>query len=221
MTLTAELLPLWLAIPAWVAFLGLWGWSLLAAPWRLLRANGIELLFVLATGLLAGLWWLKAGAHDGLEFHLLGLTTMVLIFGWRLAVAGGGLALLLLAIIGGYDWISLGGNGLLGVVLPASLAHGLHSLVYRRLPRHFFVYALVSAHFTSMLVIAAVVIAGGLLLALLGAHPWDRVLTEYFLFLPLVMVPEGFLNGAIMTTLIILRPEWVRSFDDVDYIDGK
>jgi len=37
----------------------------------------------------------------------------------------------------------------------------------------------------------------------------------------MAMLSEGFINGAIMTLLTILRPEWVRSFDDRDYIDGK
>jgi len=94
-------------------------------------------------------------------------------------------------------------------------------LIYHWLPKHFFVYLMVSAHFSSMLVIAAVIVAGGALLLALGVQPWSRVGNDYLLFLPMIMLPEGFLNGAILTMLTILRPEWVRSFDDRDYIDGK
>jgi uncharacterized membrane protein len=72
-----------------------------------------------------------------------------------------------------------------------------------------------------MLVIATVVVSGGVLLLTLGAHPWDRVSGEYLIVLPLVMLPEGFMNGAIMTLLTVLRPEWVRSFDDRDYLKDK
>ncbi|NDY95107.1 hypothetical protein [Wenzhouxiangella limi] len=60
-----------------------------------------------------------------------------------------------------------------------------------------------------------------LVLLLLGAQPWSRVGNDYLLFLPMIMLPEGFLNGAVLTMLTLLRPAWVRSFDDRDYIDGK
>lgn len=52
-----------------------------------------------------------------------------------------------------------------------------------------------------------------------GGHP---ALEFHLLGLSaMVLLPEGFMNGAIMTLLIALKPEWVRSFDDHDYIDGK
>ncbi len=220
MTIPAELLPLWLALPAIAVFLAFFIWNLIGAPWQLLKHNQLHSLFSLATVLLAGLWWLKAGAHPGLEFHLLGLTTMVLIFGWRLALVAGGTAVILVSGFAG-EWLASGVNGLIGVVVPVFLAKVLHRLIYLRLPRHFFVYVLVAAHFSSMAVIGSVIVAGGFMLWLLGVYPWSLVWSDFLIFLPLVLIPEGFLNGAIMTTLILLRPEWVRSFDDRDYIDGK
>lgn len=146
---------------------------------------------------------------------------MVLLFGWRLALVGGFIALGILTVVGAYDWAATGVNGLIGIVLPVLLANRLHGLIYHWLPKHFFVYLMVSAHFSSMLVIAAVIVTGGALLLALGAQPWSRVGNDYLLFLPMIMLPEGFLNGAILTMLTILKPEWVRSFDDRDYIDGK
>ncbi|TVQ27547.1 MAG: hypothetical protein EA370_17805 [Wenzhouxiangella sp.] len=220
MTIPAEFLPLWLAGLGLPVFLAIFIWNLIGSPWQLLKQNGLHNLYSLATVLLAGLWWLKAGAHAGLEFHLLGLTTMVLIFGWRLALVAGSTALVLVSILSG-QWLAIGINGLIGVVMPVFVANALHHLIYQRMPRHFFVYVLVAAHFSSMVVIGSVIIAGGLAMWLLGVHPWDRVVGEFLIFMPLVLIPEGFLNGAIMTTLILLRPEWVRSFDDRDYIDGK
>ncbi len=222
MTIPADALPAWLAGLAVLIFLSVVIWDALHAPWRVLHANRLHNLFSVAGLLLAGLWWFRAGAHAGLEFHLLGITAMVLIFGHRLAMVGGFLALALLTVIGSYDGAAFGVNGLLGVTVPVILAEHLHRLIYRWLPKHFFVYVLVSAHFSSMLVIATVVVSGGVLLLLtLGAHPWDRVSGEYLIVLPLVMLPEGFMNGAIMTLLTVLRPEWVRSFDDRDYLKDK
>lgn len=221
MNLTAELVPTWLSLAAWPLFAGVVIWNFWGAPWALLHRNELNRLFSLAVILLAGLWWMKVGVHDGLEFHLLGITTLVLIFGWRLSLVAGATALFLTTLLAGGDWDTLGLNGLLTVVLPVALASWLHRMIYQRLPRHFFVYVLVTAHFASMLVIAVVILSGALLLGLLGAHPWERVWGDYLVFMPLVLLPEGFVNGAVMTTLIILRPEWVRSFDDRDYIEGK
>lgn len=220
MSIPAEFLPLWLALPALAVFLVFFVWHLVGAPWQLLKENDLHHQFSLATVLLAGLWWLKAGAHPGLEFHLLGLTTMVLIFGWRLALVAGGTAVILVSLLAG-EWQATGVNGLIGVVLPVFLANVLHRLIYQRLPRHFFVYVLVAAHFSSMAVISSVIVAGASILWLLGIYPWPLLWSDFLIFMPLVLIPEGFLNGAIMTTLILLRPEWVRSFDDRDYIDGK
>ncbi|MGY6586661.1 MAG: energy-coupling factor ABC transporter permease [Wenzhouxiangella sp.] len=221
MNFTTELIPLWLSLLCLPLFVAITAWNIWGSPWTLLKQNQLHPLFSLTIGLLTGLWLLQVGGHPGLEFHLLGLTTVVLIFGWRLAMVAGASALFLQAIVGLHDWTTLGISGLLGVVLPVLLADRLHRLIYRWLPKHFFVYVMAAAHFSSMLVIGAVIVAGGLLLWSLGVHPMDRVLGDYFVFMPLVLIPEGFLNGAIMTLLIILRPEWVRSFDDRDYIDGK
>lgn len=221
MNLTTELVPIWLSLAAWPLFAAIVGWNVWGAPWALLHRNELNRLFSLSVLLLAGLWWLKAGVHAGLEFHLLGITTLVLIFGWRLSLVAGAAALCLTTVLAGGDWQTLGLNGLLAVVLPVALATWLHRVIYQRLPRHFFVYVLITAHFASMLVIAVVIAAGVLLLWLLGAHPWERIWTDYLVFMPLVLLPEGFVNGAIMTMLVILRPDWVRSFDDRDYIEGK
>lgn len=221
MMLDSNIAPLWLALTGLVLLAAITAWNLWGAPWRLLRDNRLQPLYSLSVGLLTGLWALTVGGLDHLEFHLLGLTTLVLIFGWRLAMIAGASALLIQAAVGLQDWITLGINGLLGVVLPVILADRLHGLIYHQLPRHFFVYVMVAAHFSSMLVIAAVILSNATLLWLLGVHEWDRIVGDYLIFMPLVLIPEGFLNGAIMSLLILLRPEWVRSFDDRDYIDGK
>lgn len=208
-------------LPAWLVLLAFMSWNVIGAPWHLLVENRLRGVWTGATVLLAGLWWMQAGAHAGLTFHLLGLTAMVLMFGWRLAMISGFIALGLLASLGVYDWAAAGVNGLIGVVLPVLLADRLHGIVYLWLPKHFFIYLMVAAHFSSMLVIAAVIISGGMVLLLLDAQPWARVGNDYLLFLPMIILPEGFLNGAVLTMLTLLRPAWVRSFDDRDYIDGK
>lgn len=221
MNIPAEFLPGWLWIGALVVFVPLMVWNAWGAGWALLHRNALEVVYGVAVLLLAGLWAMKVKSVAGLELHFLGLSAMVLVFGWRLALVGAGAALTGLTATGLYDWQSLGVNGLLTIALPVLIASRLHALVYHWFPKHYFVYVIVAAHFTSMLVIAMAMIAGAVLLLALGIYPWTRIVDDYLVFLPIAMLPEGFLNGAIMTMLTALKPEWVRSFDDRDYIDGK
>jgi uncharacterized membrane protein len=221
MNLPAEFLPAWLQILTWVLFAPLIVWQAWGAGWRLLHRNALEHVFIGAVALLTGLWWLKVQSLAGLELHFLAISAMVLVFGWRLAMVGGATSLIALTALGSHDWASLGANGLLTVVLPVVLAARLHALVYHWFPKHFFVYVIVAAHFTSMLVIATTMLTGGVMLWMLDIYPWSRIVNDYLIFLPIAMLPEGFLNGAIMTMLAAWKPEWVRSFDDKDYIDGK
>lgn len=221
MNIPAELMPLWLMLPALVVLLSLVGWQVWGAGWQLLLVNRLERVYAASVLLLAGLWWLKAEAVAGLQLHFLGLSAMVLVFGWRLALVGGALALGVLTAAGVHDWLALGVNGLVSVALPVLLANRLHALVYSWFPKHYFVYVMVAAHFSSMIVIAVTMLTGAGLLWLLGVYSWGRITHDYLVLLPVAMLPEGFINGAIMTMLTALKPEWVRSFDDRDYLDGK
>ena len=221
MNLPSELLPPWLAAMALIAFALFLAWNAIGAPWRLLHRNALEPVFAGAVAILVGLWWMKAESQTGLGLHFLGVTAMVLVFGWRLALVGTAAALLALTALGRYDWASLGVNGLITVVLPVLLANRLHAVVYRLFPKHYFVYVIVSAHFSSMIVIAAAILASAALLWSLGVYPLSTLGRDYLVFLPIAMLPEGFLNGAVLSALTAWKPEWVRTFDDRDYIDGK
>ena len=43
----------------------------------------------------------------------------------------------------------------------------------------------------------------------------------YFMMLPIAMFPEAFVNGALMTMLVVFKPHWVGSFRDQQYLKGK
>ena len=221
MNLPAEFIPAWLGWLCLPPFVALVAWNVFGAPWKLLHRNLLEPVYAGAVLLMTGLWWMKAESQTGLGLHFLGITAMVLIFGWRLALVAAATALTMLTLLGRYDALSLGVNGLISVVMPVLLANRLHTFVYRAFPKHYFVYVIVSAHFTSMVVIASVVLASAALLWLLGIYPLDRIANDYLVFLPIAMLPEGFLNGAILSALTAWKPEWVRTFDDRDYIEGK
>ena len=45
--------------------------------------------------------------------------------------------------------------------------------------------------------------------------------TEYARFLPLMLFPESFITGALITMMVVFRPAWVVSFDDERYLKGR
>ncbi|BDX06181.1 energy-coupling factor ABC transporter permease [Planctobacterium marinum] len=167
------------------------------------------------------LWFFRTGIYEGLTVHFLWLTACVLLLGLRWAILSSSLALLGLTIAGLEPWSMLGVNGLLGVVAPLALSYAIYSLSFHRLPKHFFIYIFVCGFFAGL---ASLTLKMGLLggyYTLTGIHDWDIVQDNYLILIPLLLFPEGLLNGMTMTLLIIYKPHWVYTFHDKFYIDGK
>jgi len=218
MNATATLLPdplLWLA----TLLAGSAGvWAALSAPWRLLRANRLENLFLAMVVVIAGLWLMRAGVHPGLEVHLLGATVLTLMFGWRLAIVNGTLVLAALSALGVHGWGGFGVNLAILVVIPVLCSHWIGALAYRWLPHHLFVYLLVCGFFGGIAALLASAGSAALLWWLTGPYGGSVILSDFIIILPLLAFPEGFMTGTIMTMLVVFKPEWVRSFDDRDYL---
>ncbi|MEN9460235.1 MAG: hypothetical protein RIS84_255, partial [Pseudomonadota bacterium] len=51
-------------------------------------------------------------------------------------------------------------------------------------------------------------------------YQWQD-LGEQPMFIIVMLFPEAFLNGMVMTILVVFRPEWVSSFSDKHYLKGK
>ena len=88
-----------------VATLLLWlvllAFSLNASLLRTLHANPLYQHLCLGSAIvLVPLWTLRAGLHEGLEIHFLGLTSLTLLLGWRLALLAPCLTLLILGAEG-------------------------------------------------------------------------------------------------------------------------
>ncbi|WP_290653023.1 energy-coupling factor ABC transporter permease [Aquisalimonas sp.] len=221
MNVDPSLLPafvVWLSWPFYIAALVP---ALRAAPWPVLKANRLESLFIGGIACVAISWSMNAGIHPGLELHLLGATALTLIFGLSFAIVAASAALAAVSSIGVYDWQAFAMNGLLLAVLPALITHWIGLQAYKRLPHNFFVYIFVVAFLGAMLAVGVVILVSGVLLLALDAYPAAIVLYDYLAIMPLIMFPEGFLTGMIITILVVLRPQWVRTFDDRDYIHGK
>lgn len=205
----------WLVLTSMAASIALGSWH---APWRRLMVKGRFNLWCGAILALMLLWLLRTEAVPGLEFHLLCVTSLTLMFGWSLALLGVALALLGISLAGWSDWHNYPFNLLSLGLLPVSLSY-LSLLVARAfLPRHFFIFIFINAFITAGLVamIGGYVAAG--LLVMGGHYDYQSLEASVVPFFPVMFFPEAMLNGWIMTLLVVFRPEWVYSFQDEDYL---
>ena len=218
MNLTDALLPGdWLAFANFV-WLALVLQAARAAPWRAFLANSpVQHVFLGATVVLVLAWSFEVGVRPALGFHFLGATVYTLMFGWSLGVIGVSLAAVAVASWSG-NWASLALNALLLGVLPVSTSYAIYLLVHRYLPHHLFVYIFLCAFFNAMLAAGAAVLTLVVLLVVAEVYPFARISAEYLPFVPLYLFPEGLLNGMMITALIGLRPDWLKTYDDEIYL---
>lgn len=194
--------------------------ALVRAPWwRLRDAEGQHLLLG-ATVIALLLWSIRAGVTPGLNFHLLGASLLTLMLGWEFAFIVLSLALLGITAYGQAGWGPYALNALVSVAVPVLASYRIFLVVDRRFP-NFFAYVLICGFFGSGIALAAGGAGSVLLLWASGAYTLDYLMDNYVVYLPLLMFPEGFLNGGLAAILVGFKPHWVRTFRDERYINGK
>ncbi|MCC2615872.1 energy-coupling factor ABC transporter permease [Aestuariibacter halophilus] len=167
------------------------------------------------------LWLFRAGIHPGLDVHFLWLTALTLILGLRFALLSALIALFGVTLIGKESWAMFGINSLLGVALPILCSYFVYSLSFHKLPRHLMVYVFVCAFLPGALMMALKMFALGGYYFVDGAYRWQVIVDNYLQLIPLMLFPEGMLNGMTMTLLIIYKPTWVYTFYDKYYLQDK
>jgi uncharacterized membrane protein len=167
------------------------------------------------------LWNMRVEMLPGFFWHLSGMVTITLMFGWSLAILGGSLVLLGIVAAGLNDWGGYFPSVIFAVIMPATLTQMMLGLVRAYVPRHFFVFVLVNAFLAGGLIfiIISSVIVGGLLL--MGSHSWSELQHNFLSMTPMMLFPESMLNGWIIAVLVGFKPYWVGSFSDEEYVKGK
>ena len=195
--------------------------ALRMAPWRRLLKPGQIHVFLGGIVALIVLWHMRGQIHPGLSFHLLGVTTITLMFGWSLGLVVASLALLAVTINAGFGWQSLLVSGFTVALLPITLTQVSLVLVRSWLPRHFFVYVLGNGFLTGWLVAYISGYAAVYLLVFSGASSMAELQVTIMPFFPLMFFPEAVINGWLITILVLYCPTWVYSFQDEQYLHGK
>lgn len=193
--------------------------ALWRAPWQLVlhTPTRSHLLFGAAVALML-LWRSSGPVAPQVELHLLGMTTVTLLLGLPLALIVGTASSVALAVVGWLPWSTALAHALINTALPAFVTSAVLHLVVRYGPRNLFMYMLGVGFLGGGLSMLATLLATMGLLAAAG-HA-DIMQEWYSVVVLLAMFPEGFLNGAIVTSLAVYRPDWLKTFDDHHYLDG-
>lgn len=203
---------------ALLLFLAILVRALRSIDWQLFRKDeALQHTFFGAAVALGFLWHLRAGISPGLSIHIFGITLVTLMLGWALAVLAGLLALVITVITGREPLLMFAANGLVTVMVPALVSHGIMLWERRRGFRNFFAYIFVCGFFGSGVSVAVAGTAMCLMLWTSGVYTFGELVHEYVRYLPLFMIPEGFANGALVTGLMVFHPDRLTTLDQRRY----
>lgn len=195
--------------------------TLRRVPWgRLREGSQLNLLLGFAVCLML-LWTMRAGVKPGLNLHLLGAMAATLALGPWLAVLAMALALTGIMLNGVIEWTDWPVNFVLMIAIPVAAAHGLRRAVERWLPAHFFIFVFVISFACAALTVMVQGAVAAAALASAGAYTAEFLLNEYLPFFLLLGFSEAWISGAVITLMVVYRPDWVAAFDDRRYLLDK
>ncbi len=192
------------------------------ARWHELLANNIR--FNALVGLLFGitvLWQLNAGIRPGFNFHLVGATLFLLMFGWPIALISLTLVMLGTWIYADMDLITLGINGLLMLAVPMLFSELLLRFSQRNLPKNLFLFVLLNGFACAGFAISMMMVATTLVLLALSHYTWPEIQYHYLIPAPILIFAESFATGAMITAFTVSQPEAIKNFSEQEYLTGK
>ncbi|MNO69994.1 hypothetical protein D3C76_608600 [compost metagenome] len=205
----------------WAIYLPAVLWAAWRAPWLELISDFRRQHLVFGTMLGVFLLWLVRRDFDsGVSFHFLGMTAVTLLLDWPLAILVGLVAQVGLCLLDRQDWLAIGVNGVLLVLVPVLITELAAIYVERRQPRNLFVYIFCSGFFPAALAAVSSLMLGLGLLWVDGIFPMPPWLEDFVGYLWLIMFPEAFINGTIVTGLVVFYPDWLETFNRTRYLQA-
>ncbi|MGQ7956265.1 energy-coupling factor ABC transporter permease [Pseudomonas sp. SP16.1] len=219
--IAADLLATTTLAAGWLIYLPALLWAVWRTPWVELFSDlrRQHLLFGTMLGLFL-LWLVRRDFDSGLSYHFIGMTAVTLLLDWPLAVLAGMAAQLGLLAIGRQDLAALGVNGVLLVLIPVLVTEACALRVERAQPRNLFVYIFFCGFFPAALATLLTLLGGLGLLWLDGLFPMPPWLDDFAGYLWLVMFPEAFINGTVVTALVVFYPDWLETFNRSRYLQA-
>ncbi len=175
---------------------------------------------MLLGGLLAllFLWLLSFQVIAGVWIHLLGVTSLTLIVGWRFTILGATLVLFVFLWWQQQSMLAAPLAWLFSVLVPATTTRLLVHFLRIHALRNLFVYMLGAGFGGGLL---SVLVLGILALPtfwVIGQPEWITLSLDNWAFILLLMFPEGFINGMLVTAFTVFYPDVVKSFNEDFYL---
>lgn len=166
------------------------------------------------------LWLVRRDFDSGLSFHFIGLTAVTLLLDWPLAMLAAFIAQLGLTVTGHQQLAALGMNGVLLVLIPVTVTELCAIAVERTQPRNLFVYIFFSGFFAAGLTALCCILAGLGVLLIDGLYEMPPWLDDFAGYIWLVMFPEAFINGTVVSALVVFYPDWMETFNRTRYLQA-
>jgi len=222
MIFAPDFFPLWLIITSsLIAIIGL-GAAIFKAPWTMISSNSERQHLVFGASILLGLFWLlRVEALEILTFHPLLMTAVTLMVGWHFAMLAGAIAQLVLLATGFDHWHMIGVNYLVTVMIPATVSFSVVKASQRIALKNLFVFLFGAGFLGAALCSFAVTITTLILLLLAGYDLSIGELANDAPLLLLLMFPEAFLNGTIITAITVFKPHLMKTFNEEFYLGNS
>lgn len=219
--ITAQLLSSETLVVGWLIYLPVLLWAMIRAPWVELFSDSRRqhLLFGTVFALFM-LWLVRRDFDTGVSYHFIGMTAVTLLLDWPLALVGGLVAQIGLVLLGRQDLAAMGVNGALLIVLPVLVTEGCAILVERAQPRNPFVYIFCSGFFAAALSALLCLLVGLGVLWLDERFAMPEWLEDFVGYLWLIIFPEAFINGMVISALVVFCPEWLETFNRTRYLSA-
>ena len=217
--IAAELLSTQTLVMGWLLYVPAVLWAVCRAPWVELFADTRRqhLLFGTVFSLFL-LWLVRRDFDTGVSYHFIGLTAVTLLLDWPLAIVGALIAQVGLVLLGRQDVAAMGVNGALLIVLPIAVTECCARMVERAQPRNPFVYIFCSGFFAAALAALLCLLVGLGVLWLDGLFVMPEWLEDFIGYLWLIIFFFVFINGMLVTALVVFCPEWLETFNRTRYL---
>ena len=205
----------------WLLYVPVLAWAVLRVRWVELFTDSRRqhLLFGTVFALFM-LWLVRRDFDTGVSYHFIGMTAVTLLLDWPLAIVGGLLAQLGLVALGRQDLAAMGVNGALLILLPVLVTECCALLVERAQPRNPFVYIFCSGFFAAALSALLCLLMGLALLWFDERFALPEWLEDFVGYLWLMIFPEAFINGMLVSALVVFCPECLETFNRTRYLSA-
>ncbi len=222
MNLYADTLELATLVSGWLILLVALIWALKTAPWHKVEADkGAQHVLLAVTVIVFLVWQFAASIDEGLSFHFLLMTLMTMMFGMQFAILGMLLALIGVTFSSSLGWQSIGINAVIMGLVPILITWSMYRVGARFLEANFFVYVFYNGFLSAAIGVVVSLGLGAVILLANEVYTLETLKQSFIPYIPLMATPEGFVNGMLLTALILLRPDWLSTYHDDIYLDGK